>query len=531
MVMNEILQEGYFALVVIIALGVLLGRVRIKGFSFDLSAVIFSALLFGHYGYVVPEDFAKVGLLMFIYTVGVQSGPGFVNAFLKEGKKLVMISLVLIASAMLVSFLVYKFAGLDKNLIIGMFTGALTSTPGLATAVEATSSNQTAIGYGISYPFGILMLAVTIGLLQKFLHIDLKKEEDAYLAKVKSRYPDLKTRSFVVKNHQVVGKTIQELDIGKNTHAVVSHIQKGEYVISPDKTTRLQMEDIVTLIGSEKALNLAGMLLGEVVNYSPKLSNGYDLRWMVVTNKHVVNKQFKRLNLTHIYNANIIKIRRSGIELTPRAHTQIRYGDRLLISCNKKDMDRVANLIGDESRKLMEVDFLPFFGGILLGVLIGQIRFSIMDMNIQLGNAGGALIAGLLLSNLGKTGPILWAMTGNVTQVLRQLGLLLFLAGVGTKAGAELMATVVEFGWIVIVAGIFISALPLLITGIIGYYGFKLNFLTLLGTMTGTLTSSAGLGIIQEKSDTNAGPVAYATVFPIALVLIITAVQLFVLLL
>ena len=529
--MEGIVHEGYFALVVIVALGVLLGRIRFKGFSFDLSAVIFAALLLGHYGFMVPEDFAKVGLLMFIYTVGVQSGPGFINAFLKEGKFLVMISMILIGSAMFISLLAYELMGLDKNLVIGMFTGALTSTPGLATAVEATGSNQTAIGYGISYPFGILMIAIVITSLEKMFHIDLNKEEKRYLNKMKREFPDLRSQSFLVKNEQVVNKTIQDLDIGKNTDAIVSQVQQGGQVFTPNAGIHLRLNDIVTLIGSEESLKLAGMLLGEPISYSPRLSNGYDLRWVVVTNKYVVNKQFRQLNLTQIYNANIIKIRRSGIEISPRAHTQLRYGDRLLISCNKHDMERVSAFLGDESKKLSEVDFLPFFSGILLGILLGQIRFSFLGLNIELGNAGGALIAGLLLSNLGKTGPILWAMSGNVTQVLRQLGLLFFLAAVGTQAGAEFIATIKDYGWIVVAAGILVSALPLFITGIIGYYGFRLNFITLLGTMTGTLTSSAGLGIIQEKSETNAGPVAYATVFPLALVLIITAVQFFVLLL
>jgi len=380
----DLLNSSYFALFLIVALGFMLGRIKIKGLSLDVSAVIFIALLFGHFGVIIPKELGNFGLVLFIFTIGIQAGPGFFDSFRSKGKTLIIITLLIICSAALTAVgLKYAF-DIDTPSVVGLIAGALTSTQGHAVAIDSTHSPLASIAYGIAYPFGVIGVILFVKLLPRIMHIDL------------SPSPDL----------------------------------------------------------------------------------------------------------------------------------ALKFGDKLMVVGEKDGIKGVARLLGNDNKQLSDTDFFPIALGIVLGVLFGKLNISFSDsLSFSPGLTGGILMVALLLSAIGKTGPILWSMSGPANQLLRQLGLLLFLAEVGTSAGRNLVATFQESGWLLFGVGAAITLVPMLVTVIVGLFVFKINILDLLGTITGGMTSTPGLAAADSMTDSNIPSVAYATVYPIAMVFLILIIQ------
>ena len=522
----DLLTNNYFALFLIILIGFIVGRIKIKGISLDVSAVIFVALVFGHYGVQIPKDFQYLGLVLFIFTIGIQAGPSFFESFKDNGRELGTLATILIISSSLITFCVYYFFGIDKSLAIGLLNGALTSTPGLAAAIDTTGSPLASIGYGIGYPFGVIGVIFFVSFLPKILRINLLKEEEKYKNELKSGFPEIIRKYFIVENENVIGKTLGELNIRFMTKAVISRVMQGDKVIVPTKETVFQKGDLIRAVGTEKALERVHLLIGseETEREIPK-SPDYEVRSVLVTNKDVVKNTLGELNIFNTYNATITRIRRSGINISPSPSTKLQFGDKLIIACDKANMGHVSRIFGDDDRKLSNTDFLPIAAGIILGILVGKLSINMGDFSFSLGLTGGILLVALVLGRTGKTGPIMWTMTGAANQLLRQLGLLFFLAAVGTNAGSSLVETFLEYGMELFLYGIVITLLPMIITTVIARYFLKVNLLTLLGTLTGSMTSTPGLATVDNMVDTDAPAIAYATVYPIAMVLLIIAVQ------
>ena len=525
----EFLKEGYIALFLIITLGIILGKVKIFGFSLDISGVLFVSLILGHFGFDIPKDFLQVGVLLFVFTIGMQAGSGFFEAFKKQGRKLILIALIIIGTTGLVSFLINRIVGLDVGLNVGIFTGSLTSTPGLAAAIDVSQSPMASIGYGLAYPIGVIGVILGLNILPKILRIDLKKEEEKYNQSFKEDFPETYKKVFLINNPNITGKKLKDIKIRQITGCIASRIKHNRKVFTPTADSFVFKGDLIKLVGTEENLKKATMLFGKEVNEEIPLSQNYDVKWIWVSNKKIVNKSYKELNLSNYYHVGVVKIKRSGIEIIPQPTSVFKFGDRILIAGVKKNLDKVSKLLGNDMKKLSETDFLPIFLGIFGGILLGKIEIPIFDwFTFKLGNTGGALIIGLILSRLGKTGPIVWNLSGSANLLIRKFGLLIFLATIGTQAGSELVHTIQEFGFNLIWISVTLTLIPIIVGVIIGRYIFKLNFLTLMGVITGTMTSTPGLGVIQSKSNSNAASVAYATVYPIALVLVIIAAQLLV---
>ena len=521
-----LLTNSYFALFLIIAIGFLIGRIKVKGISLDVSAVIFVALVFGHYGVIIPKDFQYLGLVLFIFTIGIQAGPGFFESFKKNGRQLAILASLLIVSSGLITFVVFYFFNIDKNLSIGLLTGALTSTPGLAAAIDATNSPAASIGYGIGYPFGVIGVILFVSLLPKILKINLRNEENRYKQELNAGFPEIMKKNFLVENENVVGKTIGELRIRYMTKAVVSRVMHGTEAVTPSRETILHKGDLIKAVGSEEALKRVELLIGPKTNKEIPLSPNYDVRSVLVTNKEVVNKSLSQLNILNTYNATITRIRRSGINISPNPSSKLQFGDKLIVACHKESMPQVSRIFGDDDRRLSDTDFFPIAVGIILGILVGKISLNFGSFTFSLGLTGGILFVALILGRTGKTGPVMWTMTGAANQLLRQFGLLFFLASVGTSAGQNLVSTFNDYGVELFIIGVCITLIPMLISAIIGHFFLKMNLLSLLGTLTGAMTSTPGLAATDTMTDTDAPSVAYATVYPIAMVLLIVVVQL-----
>jgi len=524
--MINLLSSGYLALFLIITFGFILGRIKVRGISLDISAVIFVALLFGHLGVEIPDDFEKMGLVLFLFTIGIQAGPGFFESFREKGRHLIGMAFVLIFSAGIVTWLAIYFLGINREISAGMLTGALTSTPGLAAAIDVTQSPLASIGYGIAYPFGVIGVIVFVRLLPKLTGSNIRKADEKYENEVKSQHPEIIPGFFKVENESVVGKSIGELRVRYMTRAVISRVMHDNNAFSPTPDTILHKDDIVKAVGTEEALNRVRLLIGPETDTEIPKSEVFDVRSVLVTNKEVVNKTLAELNLHGTYGANITRIRRAGIDLSPTPDSKMKFGDKIILACSKENMGQVVRLFGNDDRRLSDTDFLPISLGIVLGVLVGKLNISFGSFSFSPGLSGGVLLVALILGRIGKTGPVLWTMTGAANNLLRQLGLLLFLAAVGTGAGSQIVETFNQYGMKLFIIGAAITLLPMIVGTVYAKYVLKMDILTLLGAITGSMTSTPGLAAIDSMTRTNASAVAYATVYPAAMVFVIIVVQL-----
>lgn len=522
----ELLKSSYFALFLIVALGFMLGRIKVKGVSLDVSAVIFIALLFGHYGVIIPKELGNFGLVLFIFTIGIQAGPGFFDSFRSKGKTLIIITLLLVCSAALSAVGMKFLFGLDVASTVGLMTGALTSTPGLAVAIDTTASPLASIAYGIAYPFGVIGVILFVKLLPRIMRVDLDAEARRLESARRSRFPELVTCIFKITNPAVYGHTLEQINARAMTGAVISRHKHGDLISIPDAQTVLLEGDYIQAVGSDEALNLLAMMVGEREEGELPLTDMQEIESLLLTKKDMINKQLGDLNLMKNFGCTVTRVRRSGIDLSPSPELALKFGDKLMVVGEKDGIKGVAHLLGNDTKKLSDTDFFPIALGIVLGVLFGQVNISFSDsFSFSPGLTGGILIVALVLSAIGKTGPILWSMSGSANQLLRQLGLLLFLAEVGTSAGSNLVETFRDSGWTLFCAGAVITIVPMLVAALVGLLVFKIDMLDLMGTITGGMTSTPGLAAADSMTDSNIPGVAYATVYPIAMVLLIVFVQ------
>lgn len=524
---TDLLNSSYFALFLIVALGFMLGRIKIKGLSLDVSAVIFIALLFGHFGVIIPKELGNFGLVLFIFTIGIQAGPGFFDSFRSKGKTLIIITLLIICSAALTAIgLKYAF-DIDTSSLVGLIAGALTSTPGLAVAIDSTNSPLASIAYGIAYPFGVIGVILFVKLLPRIMRIDLDKEARRLEKERRSQFPELSTCIFRVTNSAIFNRSLMQINARAMTGAVISRHKQDEKISIPTAQTVLHENDYIQAVGSEESLNQLAVLVGQREEGELPLVDKQEIESLLLTKKDMINKQVGDLNLMKNFGCTVTRVRRSGIDLSPSPDLALKFGDKLMVVGEKDGIKGVARLLGNNAKQLSDTDFFPIAMGIVLGVLFGKLNISFSDsLSFSPGLTGGILMVALFLSAIGKTGPIIWSMSGSANQLLRQLGLLLFLAEVGTSAGKNLVDTFLESGWLLFGVGAAITLVPMLVAVIVGLLVFKINILDLLGTITGGMTSTPGLAAADSMTDSNIPSVAYATVYPIAMVFLILSIQL-----
>lgn len=525
--LTQLLQSSYFSLFLIVALGFVLGRIKIKGLSLDVSAVIFIALLFGHFGVVIPKELGNFGLVLFIFTIGIQAGPGFFDSFCSKGKTLILIALLIVGSACVTAVgLKYAF-NLDVPSVVGIIAGALTSTPGLAVAIDSTQSPLASIAYGVAYPFGVIGVILFVKLLPKLWKVDLQKEANKLEEEYRNQYPELHTSLFTVTNPPAFGKSLREINIRQMTGAIISHIKHNNEIEVPKASTILHEGDILQAVGSGESLTQLEFLIGKRKEGELQLRHSQEIVSILVTNKHVVNKTLGQLNLQYNYDCTVTRVRRSGIDILPSPDLELKFGDKLMVAGETENLNNVSILLGNEAKKVSDTDFFPIAMGIVLGVLFGKLSISFSDsFQFSPGLTGGVLIVALILGAVGKTGPVLWTMSGASNHLLRQLGLLLFLAEVGTSAGKNLVETFQESGLMMFGVGAAITLVPMFTALIIGRYILKINPLDMLGAITGGMTSTPGLVAADSMVESNIPGVAYATVYPIAMVFLILFIQL-----
>lgn len=525
----ELLHHPLFVLSAIVALGLALGKVRVGGIALDNAAVIFVGLVFGSLGFSVPTVFQTLGLVFFVFSVGMQSGPGFLTSFGRHGWTMILPTAAMILCSVAVMLGLATLFGIDLRMALGLFTGGRSSNSALAVGVESTGSNLPALGHSLAYPLAVLSILAFVRLLPWLFRADLSREEQEHLARLRREHPPLVTRTFLVANPNIVGRPLADLHIGRLTGVNVSRILHGGEILVPTPQLTLEAGDLVKAVGVEANLTNLALLLGPETRADHFIDIPFDQRndaqWFYVTNKAIVNRPLGRLGLLENHGATVTRLQRHGIEISPHGTTALRYGDRIMIVAGKSKMDELKTLVGNAGRTV-EQDLLPLFLILTLGVLVGTLPIPVgLDHPVTLGLTSGVLLMSLGLSALGKTGPILWAVSEPSNRFIRQIGLLLFLAAVGTSAGAQVGPLLAEGALELVVTALAIAVVPLALMAVFCRWVLKMDILSLMGLVSGATTCSPALGMAASLTLTNIPQVAYATAYPFAMIFMMVCGQ------
>ncbi len=532
----------------IVAGGMALGSVKLRGVGLGSAGVLFAGLIIGSFGFEldhpVLEFLREFGLMLFVFTMGLQLGPGFFASLRKAGFKLNAFAVCIVFSGFLATWLCGALLHLQPGARLGLFSGASTNTPSLGAAQQAlmaahASAEQLslpALAYSASYPVGIFGIIATLLLLKRLFRIDLDAEMAAFEAAQKLGIEPLARLNVVVRNANLDGLAIRQLPGRKETGVMVSRLQKsGESsVVTATEESLVHVGDKLLLVGTEANLESFQRIVGMRSEADlMKAPGSVSFRRVVVTNKAVLGKSLAELGLDHVYGVTVTRIVRAGVEMTAVPDVRLQFGDFLQIVGDPAGLDHAGAALGNSLKALNTTQFIPIFVGLAMGVLLGLIPLAVPGLAspLRLGLAGGPLVVAILLSRLGKCGPLVWHMPANTNLAFRELGIALFLACVGLSAGPKFFATVMSRdGVIWALSAVAVVMMPLMIAGILGRRWLKLNFLDLCGLLTGSMTDPPALAFASSLAKSDAPSIAYATVYPLTMLCRILVAQVMVVL-
>lgn len=516
-----------------IGLGFLLSRIEVAGISLGVAAVLFVGLALGAWEegkFVLPEIVGQLGLLLFIYPIGLQSGPSFFRLFRKRGLQMLLLAMVAVGVAALLTGLAVKFLHISPAIAVGLFCGSTTNTPALALVSESLhltpQAAQPAVGYSIAYPLAVIipiLLAQTLIWLQR---LNLPKEAEK-AEKAAGSHPQAASANFQLESLVWEGKLLSSTELFK-PGVKVSRIQRGKEILLASPQSRLKTGDIIHIVASETELNRLEKLLGPRVHLAgPETSRQtIDFRRMVLTNPELIGKSLKETRLEQDWEVVVTRLRRGDIDFVPSDETVLERGDRLRIVAPTEKMGALTQLLGDSQRSLAETDYVSLSLGILLGILLGEVVLPIGEVHLKLGMAGGTLIVALVLGWMGRLGPIIWNQPLEVNMTFRQLGMMLFFASVGLRSGSAFLAALQSQGPLLLLtgAGITLGASLVLLIG--AYLILKWDWVTATGTLAGGQTQPAILAFVNQRIGSEAANIAYVGMMPAAMILKIVVAQL-----
>ncbi len=544
------LSTSLLALVAV--LGLWIGNWRIYGVGLGIGGVLFGGIAVGHFvGYFGAQldmhtlhFIQEFGLILFVYTIGIQVGPGFFASLRTSGLKLNLFAALLVLLGFIVAFLIHKLFGVPLPVILGTYSGAVTNTPSLGAGQQILSElgaqpsemGIMGMGYAVAYPFGICGILLTMWLVRLVFKINVEREARHFEQQSGHQKRNLQTINLAVRNPNLDGLMLQEIPSLDDGQVICSRLKRGEALMVPHATTRIQLDDLVHLVGEPEALKRVKLVIGEEVETSLS-TQGTDLREVrvVVTNEQVLSKSLLELDLKVKYDVVVSRLNRAGVELVPGNHSTLQFGDILNLVGRPEAIEAVASLVGNAQQKLQQVQMLPVFIGIGLGVVLGSIPFYIpgFPAALKLGLAGGPLVVALILSRIGSIGPLYWFMPPSANLALRELGIVLFLAVVGLKAGGNFVETLVQGeGMLWMAFGVAITLIPLMTVAVLARWLAQINYLTLCGLLAGSMTDPPALAFANNLHPTSeASSLAYATVYPLVMFLRILSPQLLAILL
>ncbi|MFB3827822.1 MAG: aspartate:alanine exchanger family transporter [Bryobacteraceae bacterium] len=532
-------QFPILTLFVVVALGFFLGRVNFFGFRLGVAGVLFAGLAVGSLGteLALPGLISTLGLIIFIYTIGIQSGPSFVNPFSRGGCRDNVYAISVLALGAALAAALARAAGISGPDIAGLFCGGLTNAPALAAAQEVlrqsglthglgaraaqAAADRPVIGFGIAYPFGVVGVMLSFHIARKLWNVRMERPPQP---------SEILVRDFVVKNPGVAGQKIADI---QRLHAtlgfVISRIRhEGQTGIATPET-ELHMGDIVVAVGDEEALQRARHIFGEHTEVRLELDrNELDYRRFFVSNSRVVGRRIRELDLYDRLNAVITRVRRGDVDLVPSPETRLEYGDFARVLTYRGNFDQVAAYFGDSIRGTAETNFGSVGLGMALGVILGMIPIPLPGTTVRLGLAGGPLLAALALGRLERTGPVTWTMPTSANLTLRQIGLILFQAGVGTRAGVGFVETIRHTGFEMLLVGAAITLAVAWAALFAGHKLLKLPFDAVMGLTSAIHTEPASLSYAATAANSDVPQTSYARIFPVCTVAKIVLAQLLV---
>ena len=537
---------------IVISVGILLGKVKVGGISLGVTFVLFAGIVAGHVGFTAPKPILTFvqdfGLILFVFCIGLQVGPGFFESFKRGGVTLNVLSTVTIFLNVLVMFACYYifFDTSDINnlpMMVGTLYGAVTNTPGLGAANEAMTTvfgnlpvPQIANGYACAYPLGVVgIIGATIAV--RYITRTKLEEEENKLNEAEADNTQVKPKSMtlLVSNAYLAGRSLQQITEFLNRDIVCTRLHHGDEVVTPRRDTVFSVGDQVLLVCAEADAEAIKAFIGPEIetdwevedDKTPMIS-----KRVVITNPKMNGKTLGKMHFSSVYGVNITRITRQGMDLFASRNHHFHVGDRIMVVGREDNVNRVAELMGNSVKRLDAPNIATIFIGIFVGILFGSIPFSIpgMPVPLKLGIAGGPLIIAILIGRFGYRFKLVTYTTTSANMMLREMGLALFLASVGIKAGAGFWETVVQGdGLKYVYTGFLITIIPILIIGTIARLKFKFNYFTIMGMLAGTYTDPPALAYANSICSKEAPAVGYSTVYPLSMFLRIFAAQIVVL--
>lgn len=536
-----------FVLASVIALGIALGRLKIAGVGFGATGILFVAIIFSHFGLTIDErllHFIKeFGLILFIYSIGLQVGPGFFSSLKKGGLRLNQLALILVLLGVGVTIALHYITSLPMSTMVGIMSGAVTNTPGLGAAGQTLSESvgageellsELSTGYALAYPLGVVGAILTIVLLKYLFRVDTAAEQQRITATLDVGSESQRV-TLKVLNEGIDGYSVAQLQGLSKRDFVVSRICRPDGSVAlVDASTTFHKGDRILLIANNSDIDALIALIGErdEVNWFEKSKDEIISRRILITRSELNGKPLSSLKVRTTWGVNITRVNRAGIDLIPKGELELQVGDKLTVVGPQSSVAQTEKVFGNSLKRLNHPNLIPIFIGIALGVVLGSIPIAIpgIPQPVKLGLAGGPLIVAILIGRFGPHYKLVTYTTMSANLMLREVGISLFLASVGLGAGESFFSTLLSGGYMWILYGAFITIIPILITGVIGRLLFKLNYFTLIGVIAGASTNPPLLSFASDQTTTDAPSVAYATVYPLSMFMRVIAAQMMILL-
>ena len=539
------LTVSILALVAVV--GLFIGNVKFRGIGLGIGGVLFGGIIVGHFvsqaGMTLSSDMLHViqefGLILFVYTIGIQVGPGFFASLRVSGLRLNLFAVLIVIIGGLVTAILHKLFDIPLPVVLGIFSGAVTNTPALGAGQQILRDlgtpmemvDQMGMSYAMAYPFGICGILFTMWMLRVIFRVNVETEAQQHESSRTNGGALIKTINIRVENPNLHDLAIKDVPILNGDKIICSRLKREETLQVPSPDTIIQLGDLLHLVGQPADLHNAQLVIGQEVDTSLS-TKGTDLRVerVVVTNENVLGKRIRDLRFKERYDVVISRLNRAGVELVASGDISLQFGDILNLVGRPSAIDAVANVLGNAQQKLQQVQMLPVFIGIGLGVLLGSIPVFVpgFPAALKLGLAGGPLIMALILGRIGSIGKLYWFMPPSANLALRELGIVLFLSVVGLKSGGDFVNTLVNgegLSWIGY--GALITAVPLITVGILARMLAKMNYLTMCGMLAGSMTDPPALAFANNLHPTSgAAALSYATVYPLVMFLRIITPQL-----
>lgn len=530
----------------VIAFGIMLAKIKVAGVSLGITWILFVGIVFGHFDMTLNEHLLhfmkEFGLILFVYSIGLQVGPGFFSAFKKGGLTLNLFAMLVVFLGVVITIILHFVTGTPITTMVGILSGAVTNTPGLGAAQQANSdlngidAPEIALGYAVAYPLGVVGIILSLIALKYILRINTKTEE-AEAERGLGHIQELTVRpiSFEIRNEAIDGKKIKDIRPLMNRDFVISRVQyhDGQGTELANSDTVLHLNDKILVISTPKDIEAISVFFGKQIDMQwEQLDKKLISRRILITKPELNGKMLSQLKIRNNFGASITRVNRSGVDLVAAPQLQLQMGDRVTIVGSELAVSHAEKVLGNSMKRLDHPNLIPIFLGIALGCILGSTPFVFpgIPQPVKLGLAGGPLIVSILISRFGPQYKMITYTTMSANLMLREIGISLFLACVGLGAGKGFVETVIyDGGYVWVGYGVIITIVPLLIAGLVGRYVFKLNYYTLIGVLGGSTTNPPALAYSNDLTSCDAPAVGYATVYPLTMFLRVLTAQILIL--